>query len=196
MAWSYVDWTMAILLAALMKADLEASVAIFLTLRNARTQREVLIAAADMTLKAPDREIFDAIILLYRSLQSQRADMAHGVFGYIPDGKEDAIPWIETKNLSKDWIDRFYNQTSQNSSERPHEKLAQKRFTYIYELSDLERLETEIMELWGIAFSFTSYLNFPGLPLSKAALEKQCALPQMVHALSQVRSQKNNTPAQ
>jgi hypothetical protein len=196
MAWSYVDWTMAILLAALMKANSEASVAIFLTLRNARAQREVLIAAADMTLKSPDREIFDAIILLYGSLQSQRADIAHGVFGFIPDGKEDAIPWIETKYLSKDWVDRFHNQTSKKSPEQPDEKLAQKRFTYIYELSDLDRLETEIMELWGIAFSFTSYLNYPDLPLSATTLQKQCALPQMVHALSQIRSQRKNSPAQ
>jgi hypothetical protein len=197
MAWSYVDWAMAILLAALMKANSEASVAFFLTLRNARAQREVLIAAADMTLKGSDREIFDAIMLLYGSLQSQRADIAHGIFGFVPEGKDDAIPWIETKNLSKDWIDRFHKPKPENSPEQPDEKLAQKRCTYIYKLSDLERLEAEIMQLWSIAFSFTSYLNYPGLPLAAKALEVQCALPQMVQALSQTRNQKNNpSPAQ
>jgi hypothetical protein len=192
MAWSYVDWVMAILLAALMKANSEASVAIFLTLRNARAQREVLIAAAEMTLKGSDREIFDAIILLYGSLQSQRADIAHGIFGFIPEGKEDAIPWIETKSLSKDWIDRVYKLRQGNLPEQSDEKLAQKRRTYIYKLNDFERLETEIMELWGIAFSFTSYLNYPSLPVVTKALETQCALPRMAQALSQIRSQKNN----
>jgi hypothetical protein len=194
MAWSYVDWGMAILLAALMKANSEASVAIFLTLRNARTQRDVLIAAADMTLQGADREIFEAIMLLYGGLQSQRADIAHGIFGFIPEGEEDAIPWIETKNLSKDWVERFHKPKPENSAEQSDGKLAQKRFTYIYKLSDLERLETEIRELWLIAFSFTSYLNSPGLPLVTKALETQCALPQMVQALFQVRSQKNNPP--
>lgn len=193
MAWSYVDWAMAILLAALMKANSEASVAIFLTLRNARAQREVLIASADMTLKESDKEIFDAIMLLYGGLQSQRADIAHGIFGLIPEGRDDAIPWIETKNLSKDWVDRFHKPQPENATKPTDEKLAQKRYTYVYELGDLERLEDEIIQLWRIAFSFTSYLNYPSLPSSTEDLETQCALPQMVRALSQIRSRKNNS---
>ena len=190
MAWSYVDWVMAILLAALMKASSEASVAIFLTLRNARAQRDVLVAAADMTLEGADKEIFEAIMLLYGSLQTQRADIAHGIFGFIPGGKEDVIPWIETKNLSKDWVERFQKPKPENPTEQSDKKLAKKRFSYIYKLSDLERLETEIMQLWRIAFSFTSYLNFPSLSSSTEALETHCALPQMVEALSKVRGQK------
>jgi hypothetical protein len=192
MAWSYVDWVMAILLAALMKANSEASVAIFLTLRNARAQRDVLVAAADMTLEGSDRETFEAIMLLYGSLQSQRADIAHGIFGFIPEGEDDAIPWIETKKLSKDWIDRVRSPKQENPTERTDEKLAQKRFSYIYKLSDLERLEAETMELWLIVFGFASYLNYPSLPSVVKALETQCALPQMVRALSQIRNQKNN----
>ena len=39
MMFSYVDWQMALLLAAIMKADSEASIAIFLSLRNARAAR-------------------------------------------------------------------------------------------------------------------------------------------------------------
>ena len=74
MSWSYVDWQMANLLAALMKANSEASVAIFLTLRNARAQRDVLIAAAETTLTGSDREIFEALMSIYGGLQSQRAD--------------------------------------------------------------------------------------------------------------------------
>ena len=72
MLWSYVEWQMAMLLAVVMKADSEASIAIFLTLRNARAQRDVLVAAADMTLSEEDREIFDAVMLLYGSLQAQK----------------------------------------------------------------------------------------------------------------------------
>jgi mannose-6-phosphate isomerase-like protein (cupin superfamily) len=53
MMFSYVDWIMALVLAAVMKAESEASVAIFLTLRNARAQRDLLIAAAEMTLDFP-----------------------------------------------------------------------------------------------------------------------------------------------
>jgi hypothetical protein len=189
MTWSYVDWQMAILLAALMKANSEASVAIFLTLRNARAQREVLIAAASMTLSASDKEIFDAIMLLYGSLQSQRADIAHGVFGFTSNDEDDAMPWIETKNLSKDWVDRFHKPAVENLLESHDEKLAQKRASFIYRVSDLKRLESDIMQLWRVAFYFTSYLNYPSLPLSVKSLQDQCATPQMTQALSQIRNQ-------
>jgi hypothetical protein len=74
MTWSYADWQMAMLLVAPMKAKSEAPVAIFLTLRNARGQREVLVAAAEMTLTGSNNEMFDAIMLLYGSLQSTRVD--------------------------------------------------------------------------------------------------------------------------
>ena len=197
MTWSYVDWQMAMLLAALMKANSEASVAIFLTLKNARAQREVLVAAADMTLTGTDRQIFDAIMLLYASLQSQRADIAHGIFGYIPDSGDDVVPWIETKNLSRDWIDKFHRPKQPDLSDEPDSKLAQKRFSSIYKLADFGRLEYEIRDLWSTAFYFTSHVKNPGSPLNEKLLETQCASPQMAQALSQMRNQKNNpSPAQ
>jgi hypothetical protein len=196
MTWSYVDWQMAGLLAALMKANSEASVAIFLTLRNARAQREVLVAAAEMTLKGSDREIFNAIMLLYGGLQSQRADIAHGIFGFVPEGKDDEIPWIETKNLSKDWIDRVHKPKPENRPKEQDEKLAQKRGSSVYKLSDLEQLESEIKQLWIIAFCFTMYLNYPDSPTTAKSLEEQCAWPQMAQALSQVRTQPNSSTGQ
>jgi hypothetical protein len=191
MTWSYVDWQMAILLAALMKANSEASVAIFLTLRNARAQRDVLVAAANMTLTGADKELFDAIMLIYGSLQSQRADIAHGIFGCVSSDDDDTMPWIETKNLSKDWIDRFHRQKAADSPELSDERLAQKRASFIYKVSDLERLEADIAQLWSVAFSFTSYLQYPDLPLTAAALETQCGSPQMQEALFQIRKLQN-----
>jgi hypothetical protein len=188
MTWSYVDWQMAILLAALMKANSEASVAIFLTLRNARAQRDVLVAAADMTLTGSNKETFDAIMLLYGGLQSQRADIAHGIFGSIA-GNEEVMPWIETKNLSKDWIEKFYKPTLTDAPQPPDDKIAQKQYSYIYKLSDLERFESEITQLWGVVFSFAVYLQYPDSSSASETLRSQCSWPQMVQALSQVRGQ-------
>jgi hypothetical protein len=108
MMFSYVDWQMALLLAAIMKTESEASVAIFLTLRNARVQRDVLIAASEMTLYGDEKEAFGALLTVYGGLQAQRADIAHGIFGLIPE-VEDRAAWIETKNLSKHWIERFHS---------------------------------------------------------------------------------------
>ena len=194
MTWSYVDWQMAMLLAAMMKANSEASIAIFLTLKNARAQREVLVAAAEMTLSGPPREMFDAIMLLYGSLQSQRADLAHGMFGDISSTSDGVMAWIETKNLSKDWIERFHGPNPKNTPLEQDDRLAQKRASYVYTLSDLERLENDIMELWGIAFAFATKLNNPDSPRAATTLETLCSVPQMERALSQIRDRQNKPP--
>jgi hypothetical protein len=188
MLWSYVDWQMALLLAAIMKADSETSIAIFLTLRNARAQRDVLLAAADMTLSGQTREIFDAVMLLYGSLQLQRADIAHGIFGHIDIDDDTIVPWIEAKKLSKDFIDKFHRPRDPDGPAAGADTRAvQKRETSIYKISDLEQLAKEINELWGIAFSFTSSLRWPGSEHAIKTLEVQCKVPQMQQALSQIR---------
>jgi hypothetical protein len=192
MSWSYIDWQMAMLLAAMMKANSEASIAIFLTLKNARAQREVLVAAADMTLTGSNREIFDAIMLLYGGLQAQRADIAHGIFGFVSGDEDDVMPWIQTKNLSKDWIERFHKPKPLDAPEELDDRLAQKQSSSIYKLSDLEHLETEIIQLWGITFSFTSFLNYPESSVGVKTLATQLTWPQMVQALSQIRARRND----
>jgi hypothetical protein len=197
MLWSYVDWQMAVLLAAVMKANSQASVAIFLTLRNARARRDALTAAAETMLKGPDREVFDAIILIYGSLSSQRADLAHGIFGHLSKGKENEMPWIEAKHLSQVWIEKFHLPKGEKE-QRPaiDEKLEQKQRTFVYKLADLVRLETEIEQLWLIAFTFASYLTFPNLETAASALRTQCNVPQMAQALSRIRSLQNNPTPQ
>jgi hypothetical protein len=52
---------------------------------------------------ALNREIFDAIMLIYKGLQSQRADIARGIFGAIKngEGEDDIVPWIETKTFPR-----------------------------------------------------------------------------------------------
>jgi hypothetical protein len=193
MLWSYVDWQMAMLLAAIMKADTEASVAIFLTLRNARAQRDVLIAAADMTLSVETRDFFDAIMLLYGSLQAQRADIAHGVFGHVHVDDDSIVPWIETKKISKDWIDRFHKPKREGELSEADAYMGQKRETFIYKIADLEKLAEEINQLWGITFTFTSLLRYPDAPLTREAFESQCEWPRMQSALAEIKSQRLRT---
>lgn len=66
MLWSYVDVQMAMLLSAIMKVDTEPAAAIFLALRNARAQREVMIAAAQSVLSSETLEAFEAVMNIYR----------------------------------------------------------------------------------------------------------------------------------
>jgi len=195
MAWSYVDWQMAVMLAAIMKAESDASIAIFLTLRNARAQRDVLVAAADTALQGEDREIFDAIMHVYASLQSQRADIAHGVFGLAPE-LNDGAAWIETRHLSKRWVDKFYRSKAVDAIASSNDEARLRDTSSIYKTADLDRLEESIRELWATAFHFTNSLG----PLKDAAykseLAKLCTLPQMALALAQTRNPKRNPSPQ
>jgi hypothetical protein len=49
---------MAMLLSVIMKADSEPTVAVFLALKNSRTQRDVLMAAAEMELTPEKIKLF------------------------------------------------------------------------------------------------------------------------------------------
>jgi hypothetical protein len=172
--------------------------AIFLTLRNARAQRDVLIAASEMTLHGDEKEAFDALLTVYGSLQVQRADIAHGIFGLIPK-IEDRAAWIETKNLSKHWIELFHG-TGQRLSDlgvdeaertkREDERLM--RLSFFYKTADLAQLESDIKELWEASFHFYAHLRYEQGHLKRESFEKLCAVPQIARALAQMRDQKNN----
>jgi hypothetical protein len=198
MMFSYVDWQMALVLAAIMKADSEASIAIFLSLRNARAQRDVLIAASEMTLFDKDKEAFDAILTVYGSLQAQRADIAHGIFGLAPEAEDEAA-WIETKDLSKHWLDNFHRQGTllselglrpDDKEQREQGRLVQR--SSVYKITDLARLSRDIKELWEASFRFYMYLRYAGTPIGNAEFQKLCDVPQIAQELARMRDQKNN----
>jgi hypothetical protein len=191
MVWAYVDWQMAILLAAMMKANSKASIAIFLTLKNARAQREVLEAAATMTLSESDKELFDAIMLIYGGLQSQRADIVHGLFGRT-EAYENGMPWIEAKNLSKQWIERFHHQRtvggmlSDAIADLESDKRLLQRSAF-YRLDDLKNLQEEFLGLWRAVFHFYLAVQHNESPEDGEQRSLLLALPQMKRALARLR---------
>jgi hypothetical protein len=198
MLFSYVDWQMALVLAAVMKADSEASVAIFLTLRNARAQRDVLIAASEMTLFDREKEAFDAILSVYGSLQAQRADIAHGIFGLAPEAEDEAA-WIETKDLSKHWLDNFHRQGTllselglgpDEKEQREQERLVQ--HSSVYKVTDLARLARDIKELWEASFYFYMHLRYRRDQSESEEFQKLCSVPQIARELSRMRDSRNN----
>src|SRR5690242_1968282 len=129
-------------------------------------------------------------MLLYVSLQAQRADIAHGIFGHVDVNDDSIVPWIETKKISKDWIERFHKPKLEGEPPEVDVYMGQKRETSIYKMADLETLAEEINQLWGITFTFTSLLRSPDLPLTRETFENQCQWPQMQSALTQIRNRK------
>lgn len=184
--WSYNEWLMALLLAAIMKANSRASVAIFLSLKNYRTQKDVLEAAAHATLAGEDRDVFDAILLQYGSLQTQRADVAHGIFGHADVANHDEIvPWIEAKNLSQYWLDQFHSGQSTLGPAKA-ENLAQKRGASMYKLKDLAQMEEDMRRLFRSQLLFYTHLNIPS-EMNATSMREECRLPHMANALARVR---------
>jgi hypothetical protein len=198
MMFSYVDWQMALVLAAIMKADSEASIAIFLSLRNARAQRDVLIAASEMALFDKDKEAFEAILTVYGSLQAQRADIAHGIFGLAPKTKDEAA-WIQTKDLSKHWIDKFHRPGTPLSDlglkddekeQREQKKLIER--SSIYKVTDLEQLARDIKGLWEATFHFYIHLRYGPGPAGTEPFQRLCNVPQIAQELARMRDLRNN----
>src|SRR5262249_43640514 len=102
--WSQVEAQISVLLSAIMKAETAITAAVFLSIRNSRAQREALTAAAEIGLSGRELEMFRAIAIVYQSLDSQRADLAHGVFAVgedIPDG----ILWIDSSAFAEHSLD-------------------------------------------------------------------------------------------
>jgi hypothetical protein len=63
----------------------EAAVALFLAIRASRTKRQVLSSVARLLLKDQELDAFEALLVAYGSLERQRSDLAHGLFGHAED---------------------------------------------------------------------------------------------------------------
>jgi hypothetical protein len=83
--WSSVEAQLAIMLSAIMKTQTGITAAVFLSIRNSRAQREALNAAAQVGLSGRELEMFSAISFVYQSIDSQRTDLAHGIFALTED---------------------------------------------------------------------------------------------------------------
>ena len=83
-SWADVQVQLSTLLSVLLKSHSDAAFAVYLTLRTARERVEMIEAAAKVTLIGRDLELFEAMILALKSVEKERNDLAHGIFGYYP----------------------------------------------------------------------------------------------------------------
>jgi hypothetical protein len=188
--WSRVEAQLAIMLSAIMKAETGITAAVFLSIRNSRAQREALTAAAQVGLKDRELEMFSAIAIVYQSLDSQRTDLAHGLFA-LSDDLPDALLWIDSKHfthhhiesLSETRSDSFLGQLAKDAGSE--EKLREKFF--VYRKDDFISLRDEIKEFWSAVFRFTLFLQMPTSPLVEQEFQKLYTLAPIERALSRLR---------
>jgi hypothetical protein len=150
--WSRIEAELAFLLAGLLKINSEPAAAMFLAIQNSRTQQDVLIAVAEIVLTASDLELLHAIMSSVRSVEKERNDLVHGIYG----GSllvENGLLWIAKKDYVKHHValraSRF-----RNISENEIQKL-----TFVYEAEDLETIAQKLEQLYNLIVSFQGYLR-------------------------------------
>lgn len=106
-AWAHVEIQMAILLGLMLDANTEAVLAVYETFRNARARRDALNAAAKVRFRKQEEiSYFGNLLKRHKSLEDQRNDVVHGLWGVCED-LTDGLVWIESKHVAifgvKDW---------------------------------------------------------------------------------------------
>ena len=124
----------------------EAAVAVFLSLRNHRAQRDALSAAAEKCLDYELKRGFDALISIHKRLDKQRNDVVHGVWG-TAEKTPDGIVWSSLQEHANMLIRDYHNFSPGNQS--PEYDRAQEitKDLFVVQHRDLEKLNQEIILL-------------------------------------------------
>ncbi|MBO9418380.1 hypothetical protein J7481_02650 [Labrenzia sp. R4_2] len=138
---------MATILGVLLNAESPATTAVFTTLRTGRAQRDAIWAAAEHILDDRMKELFEAILLVVRTTERTRADIAHGHWGILRD-HENVVTWISSKDHA------IHNARALNGAwpREGHAFLLDK--TFVYTLDDFEETYEQIEFTWRLLFDF------------------------------------------
>jgi hypothetical protein len=189
--WSYVDNEMGTMLGLLLGSHSEAMIDVFLSLRRSSSQREALSTAAKHSLKRNEDAMlaFGAVMNVYKSLESQRNDLARGLFGHMAKFP-DVILWIEIKHHIHFITDTLSKESKGIFSSDRHGLLKQNLF--VYKLSDVQALHKEISDFWFAPLHFNGWLRQPGTPLGEGQFQQLSTMPQIQREMSRLRSDREN----
>jgi hypothetical protein len=95
--WPDVDMQLALLLAALTRAEAAPIVAVYSVIRHATGRHEAIKAAASVSLDFRGQSIISSILGYAKSIEGERNDLAHGYWG-ICELLPDCILWISGQN--------------------------------------------------------------------------------------------------
>jgi hypothetical protein len=156
--WSWVDNEVAGLFRILLTTGSEAAHRVFGILRRWATQREILDAAADTKLTGDELHVYRALIIEYGSLERERNYLGDGCFGICPD--DDDLPFAISLEHHMLWqadiLPKHYR------GEIPADSHAGlKKNLFVYRKADIERLHSEMQQLWWNLFYFNGYLRSP-----------------------------------
>jgi hypothetical protein len=181
--WSDIELQFSLTLGAILNTSSIGAVAVFLSLRNSRAQRDALAAAARAVLTPETLEVFEALLIVHKSLEGERNDLAHGLFG-SSDSIPDAVLWTPLDEHAR-WLTSVYqSEYSGQYQSDPHEGL--RKSLFYYREKDLRGLLDRLTELQRAAFLMHGFLQ-PRTPApSGELLHELRALPQIREALNRV----------
>ena len=178
--WSYIETELALLLASILKINTEQALAVFLAIQNSRTQQSVLRAAAEVGLSEPNYELLGAILNITASIEKERNDLVHGLFGGSMLVK-DGILWMEQKHntahTAKVWASDYTDTDQSRIRNR----------TFVYEAEDLETIAQRLEWLHQMIGFFRGYSSSDNEPWRAERYHQLCADPRIAQELSRVR---------
>jgi hypothetical protein len=159
--WSYVDNEIGGLFGILLGTNSPGAYRVFLALHRWANQRQALRAAADGVLSGNELATYKALLTEYGSMEKQRNELAHGCFGICPDD-EELLFVINVEHHVLWQADIIPRLASLQPIPDPHQGLKDKM--YVYRLDDLNRLHSQMEQLWYDIFYFNGYLREPTNP--------------------------------
>lgn len=147
LTWSLVDVEMSLILAALLDTRSDAAVAVYLSLQNARAQRDALSSAAAVSLSGEELALFNATLTLHKASSNDRNDLAHGVFGVVSN-QPDQLIWCPSAKFAA-WMTRA-NQRAWNLETDPDPHAPLRNEIFIYKKSDLEAIFSQISFVFDV----------------------------------------------
>lgn len=180
--WSWVDLQLSLALGSLLGIENAASVAVFLSLRNNRAKRDALQAAAEKTLIAELKEIFNAILNIHDELDKQRNAYVHCVWGRS-DATCDGIIWSSLQDHANLLINDYHlEKIGKLVSKDRSTQITKDYFTVKYK--DLEKLNNDIIKLARIIGNFHAHLRYKDKTAGKNAYKNLLNEPMIQKALN------------
>lgn len=185
--WTQTEVQMGYLLSAIMHSNTEAAVAVFMSIRNSKAQRDAMTAAAEATLTGDNFDLFGAILNFYRSVETQRNDLAHGIFGHCDENSE-VIVWIDPKHQTQLVVKLLAAlKRAEKVEDVDLSDDAMNRATYVYRLKDIKSVLEDIQDVYNAVFKFAAYLREPEAPLCARLFRQIYELSQIQRELEMIR---------
>lgn len=154
-AWSDIELVTSLFLPTMLNAQTVPGAALYLRLGNARAKKDALDAVARTIFSEEQFNLYNIVMTFKYSMEKQRADLAHGLFGITSDDP-DGVIWCSSLDRVRHIFDTFRKIAEKTVTISDHRGI--ENYIYHYNLNDfaqflveIEELRTAIIKLTGLA---------------------------------------------